>query len=477
MYLNELEWGADTAENDSHLLDYFLESEAFKRLEKMQKNIVVGRKGSGKSALLKKLKEKLETLDDTITVKITPDLETLRSIIEDERLANNYGKEIFFQHAWLRQIMLSFLCVFGHDVKGRFIKGSKEYARSIAKENGTTSIDFVETVYKVLTSLEINIGGDKSYGVRMKTELAKSSDVNALQHHLSELAEEGYKFVAVIDDLDLGWDNSPTANNLLLGLLNAANYLESLHKNICPIVFLREDIYEIILKNTQQSDKFRNIERIRWGEEQLVSILEKRICFNYKKHEMIEPEDPFNFVFPQTIGTSNTKNWVLERTLSRPRELIQLARSYTEGLNSEKPSSEKLKSSESEYSNWKLHDLCTEYQNQYPGLKTILDYWAAKFFRKKYHMNRDEIEELIFEILLELDLQESWFLDIQSSGNFVRFLNILYEVGFVGDFVRGGQGGSRTYYSFEGNHEPIFNEVQIHPCFRKAVNTVERIRS
>jgi hypothetical protein len=69
-----------------------------------------------------------------------------------------------------------------------------------------------------------------------------------------------------------------------------------------------------------------------------------------------------------------------------------------------------------------------------------------------------------------------WFNKIVADLDLDRFLRILYEIGFIGDFVQGGQGGSKTCYLYSDRHEPLFEEVQIHPCFRRAVNTVERIR-
>lgn len=182
-------------------------------------------------------------------------------------------------------------------------------------------------------------------------------------------------------------------------------------------------------------------------------------------------------MFPRTIGPANTDNWLIEKTLSRPRELIQLARYYTEDLESEAPSDEKLKAAEPEYSGWKLNDLCAEYSNQYPGLSAIFAYWKTKFFRRKYHLRRGEVEDMILDIMSSVALDAKWFNELVDKTDTTGFLRVLYEIGFIGDFVLGGGGGSKTFYSYQEHHEPLFEEVQIHPCFRRAVNTVERIRS
>ena len=231
------------------------------------------------------------------------------------------------------------------------------------------------------------------------------------------------------------------------------------------------------MEKTQHSDKYRNVERIRWTKDGLISLLSERIRYNYKRFGEDCDNHPFDHVFPPTIGTHNTDNWLVERTLSRPRELIQLARFYTEDVEGEEPKDEVLKACEAAYSSWKLDDLCTEYSNQYPGLSDIFTYWKTKFFRYKYHLARADIEEMIFQIYDEVAVNSEWFNELSARVDFQGFLEILYEIGFLGDFVLGGEGGSKTFYSFSDRHTPRFEEVQVHPCFRKAVNTVDRIRA
>ncbi|WP_373923739.1 P-loop ATPase, Sll1717 family [Duganella sp. CF517] len=220
-----------------------------------------------------------------------------------------------------------------------------------------------------------------------------------------------------------------------------------------------------------------DIEPLRWSHENLLRILNKRINFNRSNFLLSHLTSPFETVFPVTVGTSNTDNWMIERTLGRPRELIQLARYYTESVENGEPSAEKLKDSEQAYSSWKLDDLCTEYSNQYPGLITIFSFWKTKFFRQKYHLKKSEIEEMLLRLTAEVELNADWFNKIVDDIDLNKFLRVLYEIGFIGDFVQGGQGGSKTCYAYSDRHEPLFEEVQIHPCFRKAVHTVERIRT
>lgn len=477
MNINHIAWGDDSAEKDAYLLDYFVSSDSFRRLAERLKNIVIGRKGSGKSALLKKLEQVFQDESETYVIKVSPNYHSIKAVLNDKDLSENgFGIEIFFQHTWLRQIYLDILCFIGHKGKGRFSQGSLEFARKIAEQQNRTSKDLVENIADILGRIKVKAGELGEFGLQLEKELRNVSEVDALEHHTLTLCNAGAKFVILIDDLDLGWDNSETANNMLLGLLSAANYLSSQSNNIHPVIFLREDVYSILMGKTQHSDKYRNIERLRWNKEDLVEILKARINFNRTRDGLEPITDAFHSVFPQTIGTANTDNWIVDRTLSRPRELIQLARYYTESVNGEQPSVQALKDSESDYSNWKLDDLCAEYSNQYPGLVSVFSYWKTKFFRQKYHLKKSEVEDLLLNILAEVTINEDWFNSLTDNTDIDSLLKILYEIGFLGDFVLGGQGGSKTYYAYEGRHEPLFEEVQIHPCFRRAVNTVERIR-
>lgn len=476
MKICEINWGDDSAEKDPLLLEYFVDSDALARLKNKTKNIVIGRKGSGKSALRKKLEEHFSAENNTYTINISPKYTSIRNVLNDKDIVENFGEEIFFQHTWLRQILLDCLCRIGHTSKGQYAHDSLEFAREISKSLNRTSKDLVENIADILSKIKVKAGKLGELGLQLERELRNVAEVDSLEFHLSKLASDGAKLIVLVDDLDLGWDNSDTANNLLLGLLSATSYLMSISSNIYCCVFLREDVYSILIGKTQHSDKYRNVERIRWSKADLIEILNKRINYNRVKKELEWSPNPFSMVFPATISTSNTDNWLIDRTLSRPRELIQLARYYSESVDNYTPSDVKLKESETAYSSWKLDDLCSEYSNQYPGLVNIFSYWKTNFFRYKYHLPKAEIEEMLFKLATEVNLDEEWFNHIVDNVDILCFLKILYQIGFIGDFVLGGEGGSKTFYSYDERHEPRFDEIQIHPCFRKAVNTVDRIK-
>lgn len=477
MRLSDIDWGADSAENDPHLLQYFYDSAAFGRISKKQKQLVVGRKGAGKSALRSRLKSHFEAQPNTYVISIAPQYTTIRSILNEGDLQNAFGQEIFFQHTWLRQILTDCLAAVGHDAKGKYATDSTTFAREVARQLNRTSLDMLENITEVLKRTKAKVGELGEFGLNLEKELRNIADVDALEHHALQIAAEGAQFVVMFDDLDQGWDNSAASNQLLLGLLRATTILNGKSANIFPVIFLREDVYALLMGITQHADKYRNIESIRWKHDQLIAVLTSRIEFNRGLHNVGPANDTFGSVFPETVGTSNTVNWLVERTLNRPRELLQLVRAYTESVDGAEPSDILLKAAESGYSTWKLTDLCSEFSNQYPGMQAFFAAWRSHFPRHTYHLRRSDLENVVITLLVASQINEHWFNVIAGATDVERMISILYEIGLIGDFVSGGAGGgARAHYSFEGNHHPRFDEVQIHPCFRRALDTAERIR-
>jgi len=477
MKLSDINWGADSAENDPHLLQYFYDSSAFRRLSNRQKQLVIGRKGAGKSALRARLATHFGQEKDTFVVSIAPQYTTIRSILNEKDLQGTFGQEIFFQHTWLRQILIDCLAAVGHDAKGRYASESVAFARELAINLNRTSKDLLENITEVLSRVKAKVGELGEFGLHLEKELRNVADVDALEHHLLRIAESGARFVILFDDLDQGWDNSNASNQLILGLLRAATILNGRSATIFPIILLREDVYSLLMPLTQHADKYRNVEQIRWEKDQLLDILNSRIAFNRAQQKAAAVDDEFHSVFPETIGTSNTVNWLVERTLNRPRELLQLSRSYTESIESTSPSDVGLKASEVGYSTWKLADLCSEFSNQYPGLQQFFASWRSRFPRYPYHLRRGDLEEIVISLLAVAPINAAWFNLIVKETDVAKMLGILYEIGLIGDYVAGGLGGgARVHYSFQEVHQPRFDEVQIHPCFRRALDTVERMR-
>lgn len=475
MKISEIEWGNDSAEKDPNLLKYFIPLPAIERLLKRTKTFVIGRKGLGKSALRRKILEETGGWADNYFTEVMPTYQIFSSIINDSDINRNFNTDMFFQYVWLKFLYRKALIEIGQ----RPLNAQNPvftFAIELARSNEQAPKSFLDVIREFVSALKIKAGNLGEFGINVEKELRKEAEIDVYEHHLKKILDAGYYATWLVDDLDLGWNNSPISNNLLLGLLLCSSHVKEISQHLHILIFMREDAYRILLTHTTHSDKYRDIEKISWNQDALVEMLSERIRFNFKSRNISIEGNVFNKVFPENVGKSITQNWLVERTLNRPRELIQFARIYSEKNDTTTPDSDILKDSELEYSNWKLEDLCTEYSNQYPNLLNLFNVWKTKFYRQKYHLKFEEFEEIYLEIQYSANIDALWFREICAANDAKVLLKILYEVGVVGDYILGGQGGSKIFYSFLEVHEPVFTEIQIHPCFRKALGTVDRIR-
>lgn len=473
MDIREIYWGEDSAELDKNLLSYFIDSPELKILSKKRKNLIVGRKGTGKSAIRKKLAEMLR---DSMNIEIMPNKNVMESICNDRNIQNNFDNEIFFQYAWLTYLYDKIFEKIDESYQVEKSKENHDFIKKYIETRHRYNNSLVEAITNIIKSIEIESGRISDLGLTIEKELIKITSCDIMENSIKSIVKDEQEIVIFIDDLDLGWDNSSISNNLLLGLLYATSHIHTLSRNIHTFIFIRDDMYKILMSMTQHSDKYRDVSYIKWDMPRLEKLLIERIVFNYKDNELDVPGNPFIEVFEECIGKTNTMKWMYERTLNRPRELLQLCRMYTESLESSKPNAEAMKEVEELYSQWKLQDLCNEFKNKYPELDNFFDVWKRELYRIKYHLKYDELLETLKSVTSKCDIEENWYKSIKENENWNNLVDILYEIGFIGDFIKGGDGGSKVIYSDNHSHKPKFEEVQIHNCFRKTIGTVQRIR-
>ncbi|MEN4565868.1 P-loop ATPase, Sll1717 family [Pantoea agglomerans] len=493
MNLSEINWGDDSAEKDSLLSEYFVESVSFKRITNGSKKIIVGRKGAGKSALMKMSLDSYKK-DNFIVIKVTPSLEVLKSALQTAKSIHGDDKEnslthirdVIYTHTWVSYVYEKMLCLLGErineepGVKVENLVGSKKFASDMSKDQGIYQKTLAGYMQNIINGLKIEGGKLGKIGISIgenediQTKVSELSKINLYSYHIEKLIGS-YKIAVLVDDLDQGWDGSEESNSFTKGIIYAIDQINISFPQVKTALFIREDMYAIILSGMQHSDKYRNAERIKWSVDTLKEILVKRIKFNLGADQT--SSDPYHDVFPDKVGKTYSEKWIFDRTLFRPRELLQFARMYTESLESNEPNAKKLKTAESQYSQWKLSDLCSEFYEQYPGLNSILEWWRTKFFRHKYHLDYDDAEKVIKDIYAGVDLSHEWFVKLKENHDVTGLMRVLYNIGFLGDYALGGNGGTKIKYSYEADGTPVLSSVQIHPCFRVAMNTVERERN
>jgi hypothetical protein len=477
--ISRISWGDEAAENDGKLLNYFVLQDDFIRVLNLQKSIVIGRKGVGKSALFKKLRsENIKLADKDNSKHIVSDIRQTFNVLTESNLTNQvYHNQTAFQLSWVIYIYKKILIHIGDTNSGIFQSAAIKEAREFALENRIAVPTILETFGDLVRSTKLK----PKFGVgelEIAIEKASKKDFNfdSMESHLIKIGAEGFKYLLLVDDLDQGWNNSDFANNFLLGLFLAIDYIKSTIENFSSIIFIRDDIYHILMQKTSNSDKYRNYYEIQWNQEQIIKILNERIKFAHLEQGVNYPgpTQALIKVFPHDIGNKLFVNWIYELTFGRPRDIIQLARLYSERNINNVPDQEIfLKAVEPEYSNWKIADLASEHLYQYEKLGDFLYVLGKHLKGSSYNIFKDKFSAILTQVLIDIvPMNIRWINELADQGKEEKLMSILYDLYVIGDKV------SKTEVSYKNNsrHKPSFQIITIHPAFRSALSVSKRSR-
>jgi hypothetical protein len=435
--ISKLTFGSDDAELDEKhgFLDkVFLKTSFFHRAKESQREVVIGRKGAGKSAICLMLKKAFDS-ESVTTILITPKalsqqkLEQLKtsSINPDESYV------LSWKYALLVTIGLKVLEL-ARRPKGlkqvKEVKRNFKHIRKFLADNDEIEKTFVEKATKgasIFSKFSI-----KAYGVEgsaetrqlqaqkdAATELEKFQ--SALETVLTGLGQA--KIVILIDKVDEVWNQTKESEMMIVGLIKAVHDLNSTLRQTHFILFLRSDIYDTLKFN--DADKLHSLEeRLDWKDDELKHLVATRgkVSAGLLNSDI---DELWEAVFDRTVNGEPSFNYLLNRTLKRPRELIQFcnnALAEAQDNRNDHITAQNILKAEKQYSNWKLKDLASEFAVQYPYLEEVL----ALFQGFKVEFSPDEFDKRFQETKAKLSNP-----DLQAVST-ERMLQTLFIVGFLG---------------------------------------------
>jgi energy-coupling factor transporter ATP-binding protein EcfA2 len=460
-------------ELDDGLKNYFLETGAFFRLRNGEKSILLGNRGSGKSAIVKMLSEYYK-LKGCIVVELLPEdysYEMLQksATVKDE---GEWIKASAYTAAWKYLIYVMAMKSYLKDSDTVVKSQAKEVYEYIRKNHkGYDKQNNWDLFINYLKRIEGIKVGSYEAGIKTKQlqELYKLEGVTNLLDGLKRLCSRK-RIIFLIDELDKGWDASDEARAFIGGLFQASITLNQLSKNFNVIISLRQELYDNIPLLYEDYQKYNDLfEVIEWDKDSLFRLITKRISFSLRKTIELSDIEKWETVFQDKINQTKTYDYIIERTLNRPRELLQFcidARNRALEIRSNKIDINAIITSEVKYSDKRTKDIATEYKFQYPHLLTIFELFRGK----KCCVSRNYLEELFSDVLIgniKLKDCDSW-LNNQSEE---YLINILWQVGFLkiytncyinGEPQEGYFGVNETSQSNIGS----IDKFMIHPMFR-----------
>ncbi len=483
MKLENLEFGAPAAERDTNLVQYFIKSKSFEDLAMRKKTIVLGNRGSGKSALFKMLADSGRK-DGSIILELNPEdysYEMLQKTLISES-EGAWAKTGAFTCAWKYLIFVETMKKLveksGKIKTGPYAK-IYEYLRDNHMGHQNNPIAVMISYLKRFEGFKIG-HFEAAIKARELEKLYKLEEIKSLFPYISEICKK-QKVVVLVDELDRGYDSSEDAKAFVAGLFQASITINEMCPDLTVYVSLRKELYDSIPTLVQDAQKYRDIiEIVSWDEASLRALIASRAKYFLPELAMLSDEKCWNMIFSEVLDyrKTNSFNYMIDRTLYRPREIIQFCTSVIDKakkVNNYNIDYSLISEAESEYSAIRTRDIANEYRFQYPGVISVFEVFRGRC----YTMEREELESICLEIVTggyKTDKESSWVLDREPDS----LIDVLWEIGFIRAQAIGGlKAQRRSGSSYLGPHQ-IGNlnlrnimRFHVHPMFRSFLGMKE----
>lgn len=484
--IKDVSFGPLAAERDTGLRDYFVESDSYKRLLSGDKSVVLGTRGSGKTAIFQMIAESERDAGRTV-IELSPEdysYEFISHALAREG-EGSWAKQGAFGAAWKYLIYVLAM----KEVSKRKPRLKTGPANRIYKYLRDHHGNFEKNPIGALISYMKRLEGIKvgKYEGAVKAQelhkLYKLEEIANLLDDLNDVCSRAHVTI-LVDELDRGWDASEDAVAFVAGLFQAAVSIQNRTPNIRVLISLRRELYDNIPALYEDAQKVRDlIEVVEWDEPKLLDLINRRIAASGETvNARISLDDFWPRVFADTIDYRGAKsfNYIIDRTLYRPRELIQFCTDIKEKApnESDQPINYNVISeAEVVYSEARLKDIAAEYRFQYPGLVSVFETFRGSTF----NLDRDDLElHLLMVATDEIPVDEmaqEWCADAGID----HLIDVLWRIGFLRARAVGGvRARRRSGSSYLGSHQvsrlnlQTLNQFHIHPMFRAYLGTREK---
>jgi hypothetical protein len=446
-------FGADDAENEKpeRFLEYFYHNKAFDSLDAdLPIRILVGHKGVGKSALLKRAHLK-DIADKKISFFLQPnDLEPIK---ERARISKTFISQI---ETWKHGLL-------------------------------------VHATLKVLHLLQPKLDASLSTEIQNGSSGSVSHLLRDALEKLGKSGRSGTSVTLYVDDIDRGWSAHRDDIVNISALLNAMRDLAGQDNPIKFRIGLRSDVYFLVRTSDESTDKIeRNVIWLRWTNDDILRLAAKRIetFFGEKTDDAVlaklqQPQISQTIlskvIDPVFHGRGHWSdrpihNVLLSLTRARPRDLVKLFQGAARRAHTRHHTiiaSEDLNDSFQAYSEERLQDIVNEFRSEMPNLEKFLLHMRPTKREKRtaesYQFSTDQLVLKIEDILQHVPVSF-------TNGRYATpkaLIQFLYKIDFITARKNTANGIERRYFDesrFLATDIVDFGfGWEIHPAYRWAL--------
>ena len=291
-----------------------------------------------------------------------------------------------------------------------------------------------------------------------------------------------FDYYVCFDQLDRGFETTDKYKNRLIGLLLAARNINvqaaKAGKKLSVVIFLRDDIYQILSFEDKNKLTENAVARIEWDSARSSKTLKQLMAKRFSTVLKISEDGAWDSVFDEDekmTGKQTKYQHMVDRTFLRPRDMIKFCNEVLLAHNVSLDGSEGIFSNRDvqdarlEYSRYLLAELDDELYKHIPEYRTYIEILKS-------------MDSLAFTLQdFEEACERRRFL-LAPGINGVTILKQLFEFSIIGYYSPGGGGfGGAEYIWRYRDPRSQFNEAagqfRIHPGLKEALGVKKWVKS
>lgn len=517
---------ADAEEDSRFLAECFVDTGDLSTLRDITspKRLILGRTGSGKSALLIKLADEEER-----TIQVRPESLAL-SYISNSTILQFFSDlgvslDIFFRLLWRHVFTVELLKyhfkIETEEAKQGFIEKicnmfkDKKHIKAIEYLRKWGESFWEETEYRIkevtttleedlkaaagsnLNSVTFSVEGAKQLSEEQRSEVVQRAQkvVNQVQiRQLSDILElindvlndHQKRYYIIIDRLDEDWIEDTIRLRLIRALIETIKDFGRV-KQVKIIAAIRFDLLDRVFRKTRdagfQEEKYESLYLpVEWTKKQMISLVDERLNFLIKQRYTKQKVN-YKDILPSQIDNEEAIEYILDRTTLRPRDMIMFINACLERAeNRAQFTASMIRESEAQYSAGRIRSLADEWAADYPLLienLVLLRDMPANF--EIASIDNSKIETLCLDLVTAKSRQaDIFFLAafslVEGSDKAIDFLRVAFQafhrIGIVGLKIHANEpflwiGAKRRLVSKSEIH--LTTKVTIHPAYWRAL--------
>jgi hypothetical protein len=412
--LASLDMGSSTAENEFVSLgEYYVQTDQFRRALRGEVRIVVGRKGAGKTAVFAQVRDHVRPDRNQIVLDLKPEGYQLRKFKEQvldllEAGTREHTITAFWEYLLLLEVAYKILEKDrAYHARDQAIYEPYQTLARIYKEDGYSQEgDFSERMLRLTEEIAAAFQANHpdahglSLNRQLVTEFLYVHDIRELRGQIERYLRFKKGLWILFDNLDKGWSAHGLAPADLLIIRCLLDATRKIEQSLRPkgvecytIVFLRNDIYSLLVEATPDRGKEIRVS-LDWGEPDLLrDMLRRRLVYNGL--DRAAPfEQLWRMICVSLIDGEETSQYLIERSMMRPRFLLNLishCRGFAVNFDHEKIDANDIRKGLDAFSTDLIYDIDLEIRDVLPIAEDVL----YAFLGQSARLTAEDIERLL----------------------------------------------------------------------------------